>query len=127
MIVGHVRCLNEGTLGSLAHLEIGSLDGAMRSRICGLRDDYERVLREMIAAGMAAGTLRRGDPKLAALAVLGSVNWTALWYRPQGRVSPRAVGRAFAGQLVRGLLPDGASLRAPDPRSEEVLDDDDEC
>jgi hypothetical protein len=52
------------------------------------------------------------DPKLVTRAILGALNWTARWYRPEGAQSPEAVGAAFAAYLVRGLR------AAPAPRHE---------
>ncbi|MCB9834265.1 MAG: TetR/AcrR family transcriptional regulator [Planctomycetes bacterium] len=101
LIVGHVRCLNEGIPGTLAHLEIPGDGGAdLRAR----RDRYEASLRRILREGVAEGSFVPCDEKVAAMAILGSVNWTVRWFRPDGPASADEIGRAFAGQLVRGLL-----------------------
>jgi hypothetical protein len=47
---------------------------------------------------------RRADPKVSALAILGAVNWTVKWFRPDGPKTAREIGREMAGLLARGLL-----------------------
>lgn len=57
-----------------------------------IREMFEAARRRILALhvavvkeGMEAGEFRRVDPRLAALAVLGIVNWTSWWYTPNGR------------------------------------------
>ena len=114
LVAGHVLCLNAWNPGSLAHLEAESLDEAHRARIVHLRDRYEARLREAITQGRQDGAFRLDvDPKLAALCILGSTNWSVKWFRPGGRASLERIARAFAEQHVRGLLADPASWTAP--------------
>ncbi len=114
LIVGHVERVNEGTPGSLAHLEIEGLDGAFRQAILGRRGDYELALRRLIEDGIQAGAFRTTDAKVAALAILGALNWTVKWFRPEGGKTAREIGREFAELQVRGLLAAGLELEPPD-------------
>ena len=114
LIVGHVVRLNEETPGSLAHLEVEVLDGPRRAAIQRRRDAYERAFREVLEEGRAAGVFRAADAKVAALAVLGAINWTVKWFRPEGGKSAREIGAEHAELLVRGLLAPGAALEVPD-------------
>ena len=98
------RDLNEGTGGSLAHMEVESLESRWRPRILELRDEFEAAVRETIAEGVESKRMRAVDPKVAAFALLGSVNWTVKWFRPDGGRSARSIGEDFADQLVRGLV-----------------------
>lgn len=104
LIEGHVVRLNEGTPGSLAHLEVEALGDPLRQDVQRQRDAYERACREIIEDGVETGTFRPCDPKVAALAILGAVNWTVKWFRPEGGKSAREIGRECADLLVRGLL-----------------------
>ncbi|HEV2853642.1 MAG TPA: TetR/AcrR family transcriptional regulator [Thermoanaerobaculia bacterium] len=104
LIEEHVVRLNEGTPGSLAHLEVEALGSPWRESVQARRDEYERAFREIIEEGIAAGVFRQADPKVSALAILGAVNWTVKWFRPEGRKSAREIGRECAELLVRGLL-----------------------
>jgi AcrR family transcriptional regulator len=114
LVVGHIERLNEGTPGSLAHLEVEGLDGGFRDAILARRGDYEQALRSLVQEGIDRGAFRRLDAKVAALAILGALNWTVRWFRPEGGSSPREIGREFAELLVRGLLAPGAEFQAPD-------------
>lgn len=111
LIVGHVTLLNEETPGSLAHLEVEALGENNRRMIQEERDAYERTFRRLIDAGISQGTFRKMDSKVAALAILGAVNWTVKWFRPDGGKPAREIGRELADLLVRGLL--GNDFEAP--------------
>ena len=114
LIVGHVICINEGVPGSLAHHDVEALDDPWRSKIVRKRRRYELTLRTLIEEGMCDGVFARTDAKVAALAILGAVNWTAKWFREEGDLCARSVGRDFASQLVKGLLGAGACFDPPD-------------
>ena len=45
----------------------------------------------------------RLDVEIATLGVLGMCNWVAQWYRPGGRLGPRAVADQFADLVIDGL------------------------
>ena len=113
LIVGHVRCLNEGIPGSLAHLELPeSISATLKAK----RDTYEEDLRRLIREGMQESDFAPCDEKVAALAILGAVNWTVRWYRADGASPAEEIGVAFATQLVSGLLAPGAR-KAINPQS----------
>jgi len=102
----HVVGLNdpeEGTPGSLAHLEVEALGEERRAGVLARRDEYEQIVRALIEEGMDEGMFRRADPKVASLALLGSVNWTVKWFRPEGGKSAREIGRQIAEMMVRSL------------------------
>jgi AcrR family transcriptional regulator len=113
LIAGHIQRLNEGTPGSLAHLEVEVLEPRWREVLIPERNRYESALRRQVEAGVARGVFRPVDPKLAVLAVLGAANWTVKWFRPEGTRSAREIAESFAEHLVRGLLASGAELTRP--------------
>ncbi|MEO8504520.1 MAG: TetR/AcrR family transcriptional regulator [Acidobacteriota bacterium] len=113
LIVGHVELLNESTPGSLAHLEVEALEGAFRTAALAGRDEYERAVQSLVEEGMAARLLRPCDAKVAAFALLGALNWTVKWFRPEGSKSASKIGEEFAELLVRGLLAPGIALAPP--------------
>lgn len=100
----HILCLLEETGGSAAHLEFRALPGKRRTEIAKGRDAYERVVRGVIEAGIAAGTFRPVDAKLATLAMLGTLNSTVVWWRPEGPRHPKEIAAAFATLIVGGLV-----------------------
>ena len=68
------------------------------------RRAYETAVQSVIREGIRDRVFRSVDPKVASFAVLGAVNWTVKWYRPEGRENAESIGEAFADLLVRGLL-----------------------
>ncbi|MCI0343300.1 MAG: TetR/AcrR family transcriptional regulator [Planctomycetales bacterium] len=103
LLAEHVVTLLDETAGGPAHLEVGALPAALRRRIVGQRDRYERAVRALVAKGQRAGAFAPGDPGLLARMALGAVNWTAQWYRPGERLTPSTIGQEMASRLVRGL------------------------
>jgi AcrR family transcriptional regulator len=116
LIVGHIRCLNEGVPGSLAHLQVEELAAPARRRIVRLRDQYETMLRDLVEQGSAQQCFQPTDAPIAVRAVLGAVNWTVQWYRPKGRMSLTRISETFATQLVRGFLKAGVAFEPPDDK-----------
>ncbi|HSU85073.1 MAG TPA: TetR/AcrR family transcriptional regulator [Thermoanaerobaculia bacterium] len=114
LIEEHVVRLNEGTPGSLAHLEVEALGETWRQEVQERRDEYERAFRDTIQEGIAAGVFRPVDPKVSALAILGAVNWTVKWFRPDGRKTAREIGREQAELLVRGIMAAGIEMERPE-------------
>ncbi len=111
LIVGHVVLLNEETPGSLAHLEVEALTGEWREKIMAKRETYEASIRQILEAGARQGLLQVDDARLAAMAILGSLNWTVKWFRRDGDMSASEIGNAFADQILSGLSAREANLR----------------
>jgi TetR/AcrR family transcriptional regulator len=103
VIRDHVICVLDEFEGSVAHLEVEALPEELRHSITDRRDRYERGLREMISAGVRQGHFAPCDTELVTRAILGALNWTARWYRPDGSRSAIEIGEGIADYLVRGL------------------------
>ncbi len=101
----HVRVMADTLEGSALALEVGALTPRRRAEVIAERDRYERGLRDIVAEGVRRGEFRPLDPKLAAFALLGAINWVARWYRPDGPVRAPELGAHFADHLVNGLTP----------------------
>ena len=99
----HLQTLLDEIEGATAHLQIDSLPPALRDEIVKKRDRYERALRRLIADGIAAGELVDSDPAIIARAMLGAMNWTVTWFRPDGADTAAAVGDIISRFLVRGV------------------------
>ena len=89
--------------GATAHLHTESLPPALRAALVRKRDRYEQALRRTIADGVRTGELVDMDPALVTRAMLGAMNWTVTWFRPEGRDGPDVVGDTIARFLVRGI------------------------
>ena len=83
--------------------ELRSLPPARREKIVKYRDQYENLVRKIIADGVAAGRYRRVDPKYAGFVVLGVCNWFSQWYSPRGPLSRAQIARTFADLLLLGI------------------------
>lgn len=102
-----VRAHLAATLGELGggflHVEFRSLPDPLLREVVRGRDAYERCVRRILRDGVRAGELRAVDVKLAALALLGSLNWTAVWWRPDGRRRIEDVAEGIASAFLTGL------------------------
>jgi AcrR family transcriptional regulator len=99
----HVRYLLDELEGSAAHLEIDALPSGLRDRMLDKRDRYERGIRRLVSAGVRSGEFVPCDPRIITRAILGSLNWTARWFRPEGPATVGTVAEQLADYLIRGL------------------------
>jgi AcrR family transcriptional regulator len=113
----HLRTLLDDIEGATAHLQIESLPPALRTAIVRKRDRYEQALRRVIADGVRAGELVDMNPAIVARAMLGAMNWTVTWFRPEGADTAAAVGEVITRFLVRGI----ASRTPAAPRTFSVI------
>lgn len=64
-----------------------------------LRNQYEALFTRLIQdLPLARGT----DRSAVRLMLIGALNWSQVWYRPGGRLNPRAVARKFIALLRQG-------------------------
>lgn len=68
--------------------ELRSLDDEGRRQVVGLRDEQERVFREIVEQGVADGEFATTHALEAARAVINMGYAIASWYRPDGEASP---------------------------------------
>ena len=95
------------------HVKIGvffqdfkSLGPRRREEIVADRDVYTAYARDLLRQGQDEGSVDPDlDPKLTSMALLGMMNWTHQWYRPdeEGGVSPQELATAFADFALSGL------------------------
>ena len=74
------------------------------AEMAGLRERYQQIIEDTIAAGIAQGQFQVANAKLASLALFGSLYCIPLWYVPDGPLSPDEVGDYYASPLVGGLV-----------------------
>jgi len=89
-----------------------SLNGERRQVIVEERDMYDNFLRDLIRQGQDEGIVCPDiEPKLAAITVLGMMNWIYQWYRPGGGLSASEIANAYADFVVAGLACDRSTHR----------------
>jgi AcrR family transcriptional regulator len=98
-----LHCTLDVMEGATAHLEVDALPEALRASIIEKRDRYERRLRALVALGVERGEFAPCDAALVTRAMLGAVNWTVRWFRPDGPQTVAQVSDALADYLVKGL------------------------
>ncbi len=103
VIRAHLHYTLDELEGATAHLEIDMLPEALRRTIIEKRDRYEQAVRALIAKGIKRGEFAPCDTALVARAILGALNWTSRWYRPDGAQSVSAIADGLADYLVRGI------------------------
>jgi AcrR family transcriptional regulator len=103
VLSAHLQTLLDEIEGATAHLQIDSLPPPLRDAIVKKRDRYERALRRTIAEGIKRGELIDMDAAVVARAMLGAMNWTVTWFRPDGPDTAVAVGDIISRFLVRGV------------------------
>jgi AcrR family transcriptional regulator len=103
VIRAHLACMLDELDGAAAHTEVDALAPVLRARIVAKRDRYERTVRRIVADGVRQRAFVPCDPTLVSRALLGALNWTVRWYRPDGPEPPAVVADAFADYLIRGL------------------------
>jgi AcrR family transcriptional regulator len=87
--------LSDSAHAAVMTADLGRLDRRLRRRLVVLRDGYEARFVALVAAlPLAAGT----DRTLWRLQLLGALNWTPTWYRPNGK-SPAAIARSIVSAL----------------------------
>ena len=79
------------------------------SALIAARDRYEQLFVDVVSEGIATGEFAPGDPRLKVKAVLGTLNWITIWYRPKAGES-RQPSAQFADEFVSYIT---RGLRAP--------------
>ena len=68
------------------------------------RRRYEQLITEVVEAGFASGDFDRAlNTKVTVKSLLGSLNWTAEWYRPDGPETAEQIGEHLAESIMYGL------------------------
>ena len=99
----HAGAVLDEVEGAVAHVATEALSDPLRKRIVAKRDRYEHAVRDLVGACLANGADANGDVAVLARAMLGALNWTATWFRPEGERSAAAVAETIASYLIRGL------------------------
>jgi AcrR family transcriptional regulator len=76
-----------------------------RRQINALRSEIDQGIRGLLRSGIEDGSIGPCDPKIAAFALAGALNWIAHWYRADQALSATEIAAEFMRMLERGLLP----------------------
>jgi AcrR family transcriptional regulator len=100
----HVHAMLDELEGATAHLEVEALPEELRAPVIARRDRYEHAVRALVVDGMRAGEFARVDAPLVTRAMLGAVNWSARWFRPDGPKTSAEIAQSLSDYLVKGLM-----------------------
>ena len=80
----HLAHILEDLGGGLAHVEFQALPAEQLASVVAQRDEYEGIVRGVLVEGVDSGVFVETDVKVAALTLLGALNWTVVWWKPEG-------------------------------------------
>lgn len=103
----------------VAMLDDSELSPAARREVRTLKRRIDASIRGYIEEGIADGSIAGCNPKLAAFAAAGAINWIGTWYRPEGGLTGNEIAVGFSELLTKGLAKrngNGAAV-APTRRS----------
>ena len=109
MIELHLKLILEGrklAVTGLLH-ECQGLSRPHQAKINRRKKQYVRLVTGLVSEVMQESNGKAAepaDPKVAALALLGMLNWTYQWYKPSGSVKPDEVVREFQDLFIHGVL-----------------------
>jgi AcrR family transcriptional regulator len=106
MIELHLRLVLEERnleVTGLLH-ECKTLSTADNSRINRRKKEYVKMTTRLIADVLNKFEITDVNPKLAAFALLGMLNWTYQWYKPSGSNSREEIVRSFQHIFLQGIL-----------------------
>lgn len=106
MIQAYLEILTENRdLSAVLLFEHRSLERKQHARHVPNRDKFEALWRGVLQEGVAAGCFQCDDPAMTARAILGILNWTITWYRPDGPLEIEEIADQYSKLLLHGLVP----------------------
>ncbi len=113
LISNHLdRFLNNIPELAVCAREIDRLKGDYQAEIEAIRREYFAIAVRIYAELAEKHGALTVDPRTAALAMFGSINWAFTWYRTGAGVSARRVASDFVRLSLEGVLPRGAGRTA---------------
>jgi TetR/AcrR family transcriptional regulator, cholesterol catabolism regulator len=104
MVRAYLRILAENTdLSAVLLFEHRSLERKQHARHVPNRDKFEGLWRSVLEEGLATGLFVCEDPSLTTRAILGILNWTITWYRPDGALDIDQIADRYSDLLLNGL------------------------
>jgi TetR/AcrR family transcriptional regulator, cholesterol catabolism regulator len=86
--------------------ECKTLSTSDRARIDKRKKEYVRMTTKLINDVVKKFNVKDVNPKLAAFALLGMLNWTYQWYKPSGSSSREEIVENFQHIFLHGILGD---------------------
>jgi TetR/AcrR family transcriptional regulator, cholesterol catabolism regulator len=104
MVRAYLRILAENMdLSAVLLFEHRSLERKQHARHVPNRDKFESLWRGVLEEGVAAKLFACEDPALTTRAILGILNWTITWYRPDGALEIEEIADRYSHLVLNGL------------------------
>jgi AcrR family transcriptional regulator len=99
--------------------ELRSLTGDQLMHTRSLRDDYEKLWRDVVRRGNLEGCMDVPEPKLTSFAILEMCTGVSHWYRPDGELNLSYVCDVFVDSAlgITRAIRQGLPVRAKDVRA----------
>jgi TetR/AcrR family transcriptional regulator, cholesterol catabolism regulator len=83
--------------------ELRSLSRAQRTRVVGLRHEYEQMFQNELEDGIRQGKFLPVDVQITAYGILAMTTWVSAWYSARGRLSLEEISDIYADMVLRGI------------------------
>ena len=109
LMLAHVRVITANLNAAAVYsTEWRSLPEPRRSEFASRRNEYERIVRDLVVSCIRSGAFSDMDEKFATLLILSSMNWIYQWYRADGPMTPDEIASRLTTMLFNGLRRAGA-------------------
>jgi TetR/AcrR family transcriptional regulator, cholesterol catabolism regulator len=88
--------------------ELRSLSRSQRTRVVGLRREYELMFQNELEDGIRQGKFLPVDVQVTAYAIIAMATWVSAWYSPRGRLSLEQIAEIYTAMVLRGIWNPGA-------------------
>jgi Transcriptional regulator len=105
MIELHLRVVLEERnveITGLLH-ECRTLSSIDRAKINRRKKAYVQMTVDVISEVLEKHRIRSVNPKIAAFGLLGMLNWTYQWYKPDGTITAEAIVKHFTEIFLNGI------------------------
>jgi AcrR family transcriptional regulator len=82
---------------------LNEMPPVLQARARGKRDVYEKLVEDVIRAGMAAGLFKDQSARVATLGFFGMCNWAHRWYKPGGAITHEQIADQLSDIFLCGL------------------------
>lgn len=80
-----------------------SLSPAHRKKIIEFRDGYDKIVRDIIRAGIDSGEFAKMDETAVGFAIIAMIVRTRIWFSPTGRLAPDEIADTLFEFVLHGL------------------------
>ncbi len=87
----------------IGNMELRSLTGPHYRTITGLREEYAKLLQDIIEDGVKSGVFTAPQPRVVTLVMLGMLSGVCNWYKPDGPMSSEEMMQLHLELAFRAL------------------------